>query len=357
MSRAAFPSAVRDHAGAVPFSELLTPAAVGRPRPHPTASQSGPTQSELWVRETCAEHAAPLGRFILNLTGGDQDRAEDILQETMARAIDRAADLTAAGSRSLRPWLVTVARQLAVEPQGRVGRRRAAAAPSPTGSGSASDDDADGPATCLTVVDALRALSHPDRQILVWTYFRGHSLAEAAATLDLAPGTAKSRIHLAMCALREALELQGQRNLRAHTAVGAYALGLLDQAETWAFEDHLVECRHCAAELDSLARVVSALAQVESPAAVRTDVAEPADPRDEADGPAPAPTSRSLRRRPSVAQLLLTGVVLVGVLLTAGAFARPGSAGPGRPQQLTPAVGQGAPAAQTRSITPGPVAP
>jgi hypothetical protein len=140
--------------------------------------------------------------------------------------------------------------------------------------------------------------------------------------------------------VREALELQGPRNVRAHTAVGAYALGLLDPDGTWAFEDHLVGCRHCADELESLVRVVAALGRVESPASVRQAAAEPADPVGDTRADAGPPAPRPPHRRPSVVQLLLSGVVMVGVLLTTGSLARTGAAGPDRPPQFAPAVGQ-----------------
>ncbi|MFG3286125.1 anti-sigma factor family protein [Streptomyces sp. NPDC048111] len=55
-----------------------------------------------------------------------------------------------------------------------------------------------------------------------------------------------------------------------HEAVGAYALGVLDDAEATAFEEHLAGCAACAAELDSLAGmepVLAALREFPGPAA------------------------------------------------------------------------------------------
>ena len=45
-----------------------------------------------------------------------------------------------------------------------------------------------------------------------------------------------------------------------HEAVGAYALGILDDAEATAFEAHLAGCEACAAELDDLAGMEPMLA-------------------------------------------------------------------------------------------------
>lgn len=39
------------------------------------------------------------------------------------------------------------------------------------------------------------------------------------------------------------------RSLERHRDVGAYALGVLDEAEAFRFEDHLMECPRCAAQV------------------------------------------------------------------------------------------------------------
>ncbi|MFH8976291.1 zf-HC2 domain-containing protein [Streptomyces sp. NPDC017890] len=39
------------------------------------------------------------------------------------------------------------------------------------------------------------------------------------------------------------------RSLESHRDVGAYALGVLDEAEAFRFEDHLMECPRCAAQV------------------------------------------------------------------------------------------------------------
>lgn len=39
------------------------------------------------------------------------------------------------------------------------------------------------------------------------------------------------------------------RSLEEHADVGAYALGVLDEAEAYRFEDHLMECPRCAAQV------------------------------------------------------------------------------------------------------------
>ncbi|MET7934619.1 zf-HC2 domain-containing protein [Streptomyces sp. NPDC005322] len=46
-----------------------------------------------------------------------------------------------------------------------------------------------------------------------------------------------------------------------HTAVGAYALGVLDPADAMRFEEHLIGCERCAAELDELMGIPPLLAE------------------------------------------------------------------------------------------------
>ncbi|QDQ14941.1 zf-HC2 domain-containing protein [Streptomyces spectabilis] len=43
------------------------------------------------------------------------------------------------------------------------------------------------------------------------------------------------------------------RSLERHRDAGAYALGVLDRADAFRFEDHLMDCPHCRARVDELA--------------------------------------------------------------------------------------------------------
>jgi RNA polymerase sigma-70 factor (ECF subfamily) len=56
---------------------------------------------------------------------------------------------------------------------------------------------------------ALQTLSIEHRQALFECYFRGASIAEAADTLGVPPGTVKSRTHYALRALRQAVDGTG----------------------------------------------------------------------------------------------------------------------------------------------------
>ncbi|WP_198348139.1 sigma-70 family RNA polymerase sigma factor [Plantactinospora sp. KBS50] len=181
------------------------------PRPAAGRHASGSTEtahSEKLVRQLYEEHAGPLLSFVLRLTGGDRQRAEDIVQETLLRAWRNAHRLGAQGQSSLRPWLVTVARRIAIDDH-RSERARPTETYDRDLESFAESDDTERVLRTMTVTDALRALSQPHREILISTYFRGRTVPEAAAELGLPLGTAKSRVYYALRALRSALQERG----------------------------------------------------------------------------------------------------------------------------------------------------
>lgn len=154
------------------------------------------------------EHAEPLLMFVLRLTSGDRQRAEDIVQETLLRAWRNAHKLGAHGETSLRPWLVTVARRITIDEH-----RSGAARPSETYDRDVDDlatmDETDRVLGAMTITDALRSLSPAHREILVETYLKDRTVNDAAESLGLPLGTAKSRVFYALRALRTALERRG----------------------------------------------------------------------------------------------------------------------------------------------------
>src|SRR5262245_54749350 len=70
--------------------------------------------SDTRMRELYHAHAHALRRFLLGVTFGEQQTAEDLLQETFLRAW-RNLDQLAPDVASLRPWLFTVARRIAID--------------------------------------------------------------------------------------------------------------------------------------------------------------------------------------------------------------------------------------------------
>jgi RNA polymerase sigma-70 factor, ECF subfamily len=170
-------------------------------------TEVGRTTDEELMRALYAEHARPLLGYALRLTGGDRQRAEDVVQETLLRAwrhpeaLERTPD-------AVRPWLFTVARNIAVDAY-RARRARPLEAGPDGLEVVAVDDDVDRALEAWQVTDALASLSADHRRVLIETYYRGRSVAEAAATLGIPPGTVKSRTYYALRALRLVLEERG----------------------------------------------------------------------------------------------------------------------------------------------------
>src|SRR5436190_275248 len=80
-----------------------------------TGSPGGrPEADEEPLRVLWQEHGGPLLAYATRLTDGDRQRAEDIVQGTLLRAW-RHPEALDADRGSPRPWLCTVARNLAVD--------------------------------------------------------------------------------------------------------------------------------------------------------------------------------------------------------------------------------------------------
>lgn len=157
------------------------------------------------IRALYAEHAGPLLRYAMHLMSGDRQRAEDVVQETLLRAWQHPE---AIADRPARPWLFAVARNLAIDAY-----RAKRARPHEVGVAALEvmpgPDDAERALESWAVADALSALRPEHRNVLLETYYRGKSVAEAAATLGIPAGTVKSRTFYALRALRLALEERG----------------------------------------------------------------------------------------------------------------------------------------------------
>lgn len=154
------------------------------------------------------EYAGPVLAYLLSLTR-DRARAEDLLQETMLRAW-RRPELFEPERGSVRGWLCTVARNLVIDEfRAKAVRPREGELTERAEAMADSVDPYEAALRALEVADALAALSPEHRDVLIEVYYRRATVAEAAATLQIAPGTVKSRTFYALRALRHACQERG----------------------------------------------------------------------------------------------------------------------------------------------------
>jgi RNA polymerase sigma-70 factor (ECF subfamily) len=161
---------------------------------------------DAFIEDIYEQYGPLLVRYAARLLDGDWHKAEDILQETAARAWKHARLLETRGER-IRPWLYTVVRNLVIDHH-----RARQIRPSELMPGEeleATRDDTDSTLTSHVVLETLRELSEQQQTVIQLMYYLECSVAQAAEYLGIPPGTVKSRAFYAMRALRKALEERG----------------------------------------------------------------------------------------------------------------------------------------------------
>ena len=157
------------------------------------------------IRQLYSDHAEALRGYVRRFCP-DGASADDIVPETFIRAWRHLPQLRN-GSRPVRPWLFRVARNLLTEAD-RAARSRPVTVPA-SSAGDPGDDSGLGQVLDRQLVaDALRHLSPAHRMVLVETFYHGGTTGAVARRLGIPGGTARSRLHYALAALREHLQDQ-----------------------------------------------------------------------------------------------------------------------------------------------------
>jgi RNA polymerase sigma-70 factor, ECF subfamily len=153
------------------------------------------------IRDVMLAAIPSLRAFAISLSGS-VDRADDLVQETVMRAM-ASIDLFAPGT-NMAAWLVTILRNLFRSQY----RKRRREVEDPDGSYQASlkaPPEQFGRLEFKELVEALAKLPHLQREALLLVAASGFSYDEAAAICGIAVGTVKSRVSRARQLLAELL--------------------------------------------------------------------------------------------------------------------------------------------------------
>lgn len=147
---------------------------------------------------------AALMRSLVGWTCGDRQAAEDLVQETMLRAW-RNLHVLHEDPRSVRPWLLTVSRRLAIDLLRARAARPTEVEDTPLEWIPETAEPYEQVLDRAVLRDALAGLSATHRTVLTQVYILHRPVRQAAQVLGVPEGTVKSRTHNALRALREAL--------------------------------------------------------------------------------------------------------------------------------------------------------
>jgi RNA polymerase sigma-70 factor (ECF subfamily) len=158
-------------------------------------------------------HRSLIERTAAALTG-DPNAAEEVLQDTFLRAYRHRHTLRLDVSPV--PWLYRVALNLCYS---RLGRRRLAMEPIEDATAATLRDHSPEPAELaereelrVSIRRGIAALPEKHQLVIVLYYLNGLSLQETADALGIRLGTAKSRIHYALHALRDHLAAERRQD-------------------------------------------------------------------------------------------------------------------------------------------------
>ncbi len=167
-----------------------------------------PGDADAAIRQLYSRHAKALHGYVERFCP-DRASADDIVQETFIRAWRHLPQLSA-DDRPIRPWLFRVARNLLTDAD-RAARARPMTVPAQPAEDARDDSGLDQVLDRELVSAALQHLSPAHRTVLIETFYRGGTLATIARQLGIPHGTARSRLHYALHALRQ--------QLREHDAI------------------------------------------------------------------------------------------------------------------------------------------
>jgi len=162
-----------------------------------------PADADAAIRQLYFRHAEALHLYVERFCT-DRTSADDVVQETFIRAWRHLPQL-GADERPVRPWLFRVARNLLIDAN-RAARARPMTVQEQAAGEVGTDSGLEEILDRQLVSAALRHLSPAHQAVLVETFYRGGTVAAVARELGIPHGTARSRLHYALDALRKQLQ-------------------------------------------------------------------------------------------------------------------------------------------------------
>lgn len=214
-----------------------------------------------------------LYRYAISIVG-DRERAEDLLSDTVLRAIERRDQYR--GESSLRTWLHSILYHLAIDHA----RHRAHEVSVDRVEADWRDDRytvdpalvVERAQSAAVLRDALRELPEGYRSVLVLHDAEGWPSAEVARVLDISLSAAKQRLRRGRMMLVSALAQGGERYVpdqdemlgcwEVRRLVSAYLDGELDASACTRLEAHLGHCATCPPLYQALVGVTSSLGEL-----------------------------------------------------------------------------------------------
>ena len=154
------------------------------------------------IRQLYSRYATALHSYVERFSP-DRGSADDIVQETFIRAWRHLPQL--ADGRPVRPWLFRVARNLLIDAN-RAARARPLTVQGELAGEAGIDSALEDILDRQVLSAALQHLSAAHQTVLVETFYRGGNMATVARELGIPHGTARSRLHYALDAMRKQLQ-------------------------------------------------------------------------------------------------------------------------------------------------------
>lgn len=158
--------------------------------------------SQAALRSALIEHRARIWRFALGLSGRP-DIADDLLQMTCVRALERSAQVTSL--ERIDAWFMTICRSIWLNGLRSEKLRRAQSLSVVHEELPSGQNDAETNIFASEVFTCVMGLPEAQREVSVLVFVEGYSYRDAAEVLGVPIGTVMSRLSAARAKLREAV--------------------------------------------------------------------------------------------------------------------------------------------------------